>query len=122
MSWSWPDGESGALRTALARFNTDQTNALAFAPDTVAALKDAFQLLEKLDFAAVRKELSPLAEAMRLEGNRDRQEALEQWMFLGLQRFIAGFDAKSREQMARVKKILNEEQYKALLAFGVGRG
>jgi hypothetical protein len=122
MSWNWAGGESAALRTALARFNGDKTNALGFAPDVAAGLREAFGLLEKPDIEAVRKELTPLGEALRREGNREKQEPLEQRMLLGLQRFVVSFDAKAEEQGARVKKILNEEQYKALLAFGAGRG
>ncbi|MDB5319794.1 MAG: hypothetical protein JWN40_1425 [Phycisphaerales bacterium] len=122
LSWNGPGGEAVALRRALARFSADKTNALGFAPETAAVLKDALQTLQKLDIYAARNELTPLGEALRQEGNPEKQDALEQRILLGLQRFVVGIDAKAEEQGARVKKILNEEQYKALLAFGAGRG
>jgi len=82
----------------------------------------ALQELQKLDFPSVHKELRPLGEALRQEQNPEKQEALEQQILLGLQRFIVSVDAKAEEQRARVKKTLGEEQYKALLAYGAGRG
>jgi hypothetical protein len=123
MSWNEPGGELTALRYALTRFSADKTNELGFSPETAAVLKDALQALQKLDYDAVRNELTPLGEALlRQEGNPEKQESLEQQILLGLQRFIVAVDVKEEEQRARVKKALGEEQYKALLAFGAGRG